>query len=61
MQALGPPEKEARTTGHGLIFSSYIPNIKEGNYELTLSYYSNLQKLKHKLSTIALHVKEEYG
>lgn len=28
MQALGPPEKEARTTGRGLIFSSYISKYK---------------------------------
>lgn len=28
MQALGPPEKEPRTTGRGLIFSSYISKYK---------------------------------
>lgn len=29
MQALGPPEKEARTTGHGLIFSSYMSKYQK--------------------------------
>lgn len=24
MQAFGPPEKDAKTTGHGLTFSAYI-------------------------------------
>lgn len=27
MLAFGPPEKDAKTTGHGLTFSSYTYNI----------------------------------
>ena len=29
MHALGPPEKDANTTGHGLIFSSCMQNTKK--------------------------------
>lgn len=29
MQAFGPPEKDAKTTGHGLVFSSFISNEKK--------------------------------
>ena len=53
MQALGPPEKEARTTGHGLIFSSYISKYK--TRQLLANPFKNLS-----MSIIVLLVKEEY-
>lgn len=32
MHALGPPEKDAKTTGHGLTLSSYTYNIKQSGH-----------------------------
>lgn len=38
IQALGPPEKDAKTTGHGLIFSAYISFKLEKNSVIFQNY-----------------------
>jgi hypothetical protein len=60
MQALGPPEKEARTTGHGLIFSSYMSKYQKR--EIISQPYPMNESSKNvsMRSTKVLLVKKEY-